>query len=228
MANPKNEKRFKNKLLVFFGGTLGPLFLRFFYNTNKWNIEGDHHYKDAINNGKSVIIASWHNTLLTVFMGLSKNGFYGLAGNHHPDAEIISRIGAKLGWNVIRGSSTDGGKKAYVEMIEILRQNKNVFAITPDGPQGPAKIPKPGTIRAAQKTGAVIIPVAGQSTRRWSFKNWDTFYLTKPFAKTYLFFGEPLTFSKEDAFEDCSLRLKKSLDDLENKVNKNVGLVKDN
>lgn len=113
-------------------------------------------------------------------------------------------------------------------MIEILRQNKNVFAITPDGPQGPAKIPKPGTIRAAQKTGAVIIPVAGQSTRRWSFKNWDTFYLTKPFAKTYLFFGEPLTFSKEDAFEDCSLRLKKSLDDLENKVNKNVGLVKDN
>ena len=98
----------------------------------------------------------------------------------------------------------------------------------PDGPQGPAKIPKPGTIRAAQKTGAVIIPVAGQSTRRWSFKNWDTFYLTKPFAKTYLFFGEPLTFSKEDAFEDCSLRLKKSLDDLENKVNKNVGLVKDN
>ena len=228
MANPKNEKRLKNKLLVFFGGTLGPLFLRFFYNTNKWNVEGDHHYKDAINNGKSVIIASWHNTLLTVFMGLSKNGFYGLAGNHHPDAEIISRIGAKLGWNVIRGSSTDGGKKAYVEMIEILRQNKNVFAITPDGPQGPAKIPKPGTIRAAQKTGAVIIPVAGQSTRRWSFKNWDTFYLTKPFAKTYLFFGEPLTFLKEDAFEDCSLRLKKSLDDLENKVNENVGLVKDN
>ena len=228
MANPKNEKRLKNKLLVFFGGTLGPLFLRFFYNTNKWNVEGDHHYKDAINNGKSVIIASWHNTLLTVFMGLSKNGFYGLAGNHHPDAEIISRIGAKLGWNVIRGSSTDGGKKAYVEMIEILRQNKNVFAITPDGPQGPAKIPKPGTIRAAQKTGAVIIPVAGQSTRRWSFKNWDTFYLTKPFAKTYLFFGEPLAFSKEDAFEDCSLRLKKSLDDLENKVNENVGLVKDN
>jgi len=228
MANPKNEKRLKNKLLVFFGGMLGPLFLRFFYNTNNWRVEGDHYYKDALNNGKSVIIASWHNTLLTVFMGLSKKGFFGLAGNHHPDAEIISRIGSKLGWNVIRGSSTDGGKKAYIEMIEILRQNKNVFAITPDGPQGPAKIPKPGAIRAAQKTGAVIIPVAGQSTRRWSFKNWDTFYLTKPFAKTYLLFGEPLTFSKDDAFEDCSMRLKRSLDNLENKVNEDVGLVKDN
>ena len=227
MANPENEKRLKNKLLVFFGGLLGPILLRFFYNTNKWAIENEHFYQDAINQGKSVIIASWHNTLLTVFMGLSKKSFYGLAGNHHPDAEIISRIGAKLGWNVIRGSSTDGGKKAYVEMIEILRKNKNVFAITPDGPQGPAKIPKPGAIRAAQKTGAVIVPVAGQSTRRWSFKNWDTFYLSKPFGKTYLLFGEPLIFSKEDSYEVCSIRLKNSLDELENRVNDNVGLVKD-
>ena len=86
----------------------------------------------------------------------------------------------------------------------------------------------PGAIRAAQKTGAVIVPVAGQSTRRWSFKNWDIFYLTKPFAKTHLQFGEPLYFSKDDSYEDCSMRLKKSLDELENKVNENVGLVKDN
>ena len=72
MANPKNEKRLKNKLLVFFGGLLGPIFLRFFYNTNKWTIDNAHYYQDALSNGKSVIIASWHNTLLTVFMGLSK------------------------------------------------------------------------------------------------------------------------------------------------------------
>ena len=74
-----------------------------------------------------------------------------MAGNHHPDAEIISRVGKKLGWNIVRGSSTDGGKKAYNEILEILKSQITVFAITPDGPQGPAKIPKPGAIRAAQK-----------------------------------------------------------------------------
>ena len=42
MANPENEKRLKNKLLVFFGGLLGPILLRFFYNTNKWEIENEH------------------------------------------------------------------------------------------------------------------------------------------------------------------------------------------
>ncbi len=227
MANPYNEKRLKNRLLVWFGGTIGPPLLRFFYNTNKWNIEGEHHYKDVLRSGKPVIIASWHNTLLTAFMGLAKNNYHGLAGNHHPDAEIISRIGTKLGWNIIRGSSTDGGKKAYNEILEILKSHTTVFAITPDGPQGPAKIPKPGAIRAAQKTGAVIVPVAGQSNRRWSFKNWDTFYLSKPFGKTTLLFGSPLVFTIEDSFEECAAQLKTSLDQLEKEVNSRVGLVKD-
>ena len=95
MANPKNEKRLKNRFLVWFGGTFGPSLLRFFYNTNKWEFKDRYHFKDAVSSGRPIIIASWHNTLLTVFMGLSKNNYYGLAGNRHPDAEIISRIGAK-------------------------------------------------------------------------------------------------------------------------------------
>tara|TARA_B100000214_G_C23837314_1_gene567089 strand:- start:124 stop:810 length:687 start_codon:yes stop_codon:yes gene_type:complete len=227
MANSKNEKKIKNRLLVWFGGSFGPALLRFFYNTNKWEYIDRHYFKDALSSGRPIIVASWHNTLLTVFMGLSKKNYFGLAGNHHPDAEIISRIGAKLGWRVVRGSSTDGGKKAYNEILEILKSKDAVFAITPDGPQGPAKIPKPGAIRAAQRSGAIIVPVAGQSSRRWSFKNWDTFYLSKPFGTITLTFGKPLSFSKESSFEECSSTLKQSLDQLEEKVNKHVGLVAD-
>ena len=228
MANTANETTLKTRLLVWLGTKLGPALLRFCYNTNKWDYHGRKHYEDIIKSGKPVIVASWHSTLLTVFMRLSNKNYYGLAGNHHPDAEIISRVGKKLGWNVIRGSSTDGGKKAYNKILEILKSQKTVFAITPDGPQGPAKIPKPGAIRAAQKTGAVIVPIAGQSTKRWSFKNWDTFYLSKPFGRISLLFGKPLIFNLEDSFEDCSAQLKSSLDQLEKEVNSRVGLVKDN
>ena len=96
MANSKNEKKLKNRLLVWFGGSFGPALLRFFYNTNKWEYIDRHYFKDALSSGRPIIVASWHNTLLTVFMGLSKKNYFGLAGNHHPDAEIISRIGAKL------------------------------------------------------------------------------------------------------------------------------------
>ncbi len=224
MANPENEKRLKNRFLVWFGGTIGPRILRFLYNTNQWEVEGEHYYEDAIASGKPVIIASWHSTLLTVLMGLAKKQFYGMAGNHYPDAEIVSRIGNKLGWKVIRGSSTDGGRKAYDEMLNILKIPGNVFGITPDGPQGPAKIPKAGAIRAAQKTGAVVIPTAGQSTKHWSFNNWDTFYLAKPFGKTVQLFGAPMVFKKTDSFSDCAQRLSDALNKLEKEAERRVGM----
>ena len=224
MANPENERRLKNRFIVWLGEKIGPKLLRFFYDTNQWEFEGSHHYEDAINSGKSVIIASWHSTLLTVFMGLSNKNFHGLAGNHHPEAEIISRVGAQLGWNVIRGSSTDGGKEAYDSMINILKTPGNIFAITPDGPQGPAKIPKAGTIRAAQKTGAIIVPAAGQSSKRWSFTNWDTFYLSKPYGKIIQLFGEPISLEQNESYNNCAERLRVALNNLEKEAERRVGM----
>ena len=224
MANPKNEKRLKNRFLVWLGEKIGSHLLRFLYSTNRWEFEGEHHYENAIKNGQAVIIASWHSTLLTVFMGLANKNFYGMAGNHHPEAEIISRVGGQLGWRVIRGSSTDGGKKAYDRMLQILKTPGNVFVITPDGPQGPAKVPKAGTIKAAQKTKAVIIPAAGQSTKRWSFKNWDTFYLSKPFGKITQLFGAPIMFDSTENFNECTERLRNALNKLEKEAERRVGM----
>ena len=109
-------------------------------------------------------------------------------------------------------------------MLQILKKPKTVFAITPDGPQGPAKIPKAGTIRAAQKTGATIIPVAGQSSRRWSFVNWDTFYISKPFGTISIFYGDPIFFDKNQDFIECQNILKSALDNLEKKVEKHIGM----
>ena len=226
MPNPKNEKRLKNRFLVWLGERIGPPMLKFLYNTNRWEFYGLDRIDEELASGRSIIIASWHGTLLTVFMGLANKNYFGLAGNHHPEAEIISRVGKKLGWAVIRGSSTDGGKKAYEEMIGSLQNPGTVFAITPDGPQGPAKEPKAGAIRAAQKTGAIIIPAAGQSTKHWSFKNWDTFYLAKPFGKIVQLFGEPIILKEKDDHASCVEKLKNSLNDLEKEAESHVGMEK--
>jgi len=224
MANPENERRLKNRFLVWFGETFGPLFLKLLYKPNKWVVTGAEHYEKALAEGKSVIITSWHGTLLTVFMNLAGKGFYGIAGNHYPDAEIISRIGSKLGWNILRGSSTDGGRQAYEGMIQVLRNGPNVVAITPDGPQGPPKIPKAGAIKADQKTGSVIVPVSGFSSRYWSFKNWDIFYVAKPFGTIQMEYGLPMTFSREEPFEACVQRLTEAMNQLEKEVQSRVGI----
>ena len=196
---------------------LGSLLLKFIYGSNRKDVIGRENYESLIKEGKSVILSVWHGQLLSVVHDLRKENFHAIAGTHE-DAEIISRIATKWGWNMMRGSSKEKGDVAYKNMINTLKQPGNAVFITPDGPTGPARIPKPGGIRAAQATNAAIIPISVHSTRRWGFTNWDTFYLEKPFGKIFIQYGEPIFFNKEQDFDECSQTLIEKMNELE-KIN---------
>ena len=196
---------------------LGSLLLKFIYGSNRKDVRGRDNYESLIKEGKSVILSVWHGQLLSVVHDLRKEKFHAIAGTHE-DAEIISRIATKWGWNMVRGSSKEKGDVAYKNMINTLKQPGNAVFITPDGPTGPARIPKPGGIRAAQATNAAIIPISVHSTRRWGFTNWDTFYLEKPFGKIFIQYGEPIFFNKEQDFDECSQTLIEKMNELE-KIN---------
>jgi len=194
---------------------LGSILLKFIYGSNRKDVRGRKNYESLIKEGKSVILAVWHGQLLSVVHDLRKENFYAIAGTHE-DAEIISRIATKWGWNMMRGSSKEKGEVAYKNMLKALNQSGNAVFITPDGPTGPARVPKPGGIRAAQATNAAIIPISVHSTRRWGFTNWDTFYLEKPFGKIYIQYGEPIFFNKEQGFDECSQILIEKMNEMEN------------
>ena len=194
---------------------LGSLLLKFIYGSNRKDVRGRDNYESLIKEGKSVILSVWHGQLLSVVHDLRKEKFHAIAGTHE-DAEIISRIATKWGWNMVRGSSKEKGDVAYKNMINALKQPGNAVFITPDGPTGPARVPKPGGIRAAQATNAAIIPISVHSTRRWGFTNWDTFYLEKPFGKIFIQYGEPIFFNKEQNFDECSQILIEKMNEMEN------------
>jgi lysophospholipid acyltransferase (LPLAT)-like uncharacterized protein len=194
---------------------LGSILLKFIYGSNRKDVRGRDNYKSLIKEGESVILSVWHGQLLSVVHDLRKENFYAIAGTHE-DAEIISRIATKWGWNMMRGSSKEKGDVAYKDMINALKQPGNAVFITPDGPTGPARVPKPGGIRAAQATNAAIIPISVHSTRRWGFTNWDTFYLEKPFGKIFIQYGEPIFFNKEQDFDECSQILIEKMNKIEN------------
>jgi len=203
-----------DNLLLRCQAFLAKWLLLIIYKTNKWDIKGSENFEIALKNKKSVIISTWHGKLLTPFMHLAKNKYYGLAGLNR-DGELISKIGSQLGWKILRGSSSKGGSRIFVEIVKILRQPSSLIGITPDGPRGPEKIPKPGVIKAAQKTGALIIPVSSISTKNWKFVNWHTFFLEKQFGKIYLRYGQPVTFKIDDDFELCKRSLIKAMNDVE-------------
>ena len=188
--------------MISFYAWMGNWILSLFYWTNIWKVRGANNYLNILNTGKSVSICCWHGQLLPIIKNLSGHNYHAIAGTHK-DAEIISRICTKWGVNMIRGSSKEKGAEAYKEIIQVLRSPPALVFITPDGPSGPARIPKPGIIRAAKMTDTVIVPATAFSTKRWGFNNWDTFHVEKPFGKIFIEYGEPLLFDRNMNQQEC-------------------------
>jgi len=205
-----------NKLKFF----ILTLFFRLLYGSCRWQVEGIEHLEKVIKDNHSAILAYWHGNMLIPYYKLAKYKFHILAGFHR-DAELGVMIGKNLGWKFFRGSSSKKGSEVFQEILGFLQEGNNIIVFTPDGPKGPAKIPKPGAVRASQKLAIPIIPIAGRSLKSWGFKNWDTFHLTKPFTKIVLKIGGPLKFTQDDDFEACNEKLKNTLNKLEQDV-KNI------
>ena len=167
---------------------LGYFILKFIFWSNKKEIFGLDNLIKIKSEKRPVMICSWHGRLLFPVYNLNKLNFYALAGLHK-DADIISRICEKLGWKMIRGSSSKGGYKAYKGILNKLSSNSKIY-ITPDGPKGPIHIIKDGIVEASIKKEALILPISGISSKNWKIKNWDLFLIPKPFGKILNIYGD--------------------------------------
>ena len=147
------KKRY-SKTKVTLLAILGRWILSFIYKTNQWDVRGEDNYKSELNKKKGDN-SVWHGNLLIPFMNLATNNYYGLAGTNQ-DAEIIAKIGLKLGWKLLRGSSSDKGPEIFAEIVNLLDNPPCLVAMTPDGPKGPERIPKPGIISGSHKRRVLL------------------------------------------------------------------------
>jgi lysophospholipid acyltransferase (LPLAT)-like uncharacterized protein len=85
------------------------------------------------------------------------------------------------------------------------------LVITPDGPTGPEHKVKPGALQLAQNSQRPVVPVIVDVKKSWKFKNWHTFYLSKPFSKMRVVFGEPLYFNKNESIEIGTQKIEDAL-----------------
>ena len=129
----------------------------------------------------------------------------------HPDGEIIARTTQSFGYGWIAGSSTRGGRKAFMDIIRVLRNGESV-GITPDGPRGPCYQASLGIIQMARLGKTAILPLSYSSTRGRFMKSWDRFFLPLPFGRGVFMYGpmiDPAQSSKSD--EELRQELEKSL-----------------
>ena len=135
---------------------------------------------------------------------LAKNHIHAYAiASRHGDAAIIARIFKRWGFGLIRGSSSmgnkdKGGRDVIRKMNEIFdAPGTNIIAVTNDGPKGPSRIAKPGSLAIALKKEVQIITITGSASRYKVFGSWDKFRIPKPFSTIYLNIAPLLEIPKE-------------------------------
>jgi lysophospholipid acyltransferase (LPLAT)-like uncharacterized protein len=171
-------------------------------------------FKRAAN--EPAIGAVWHNRLLVLPMVLrrlfpQRDGAALISASR--DGAWIAGLVRRVGFDVVRGSSSRQGVAAVLQMSEVLASGRDVV-ITPDGPRGPVYYLGHGIIFLAQKSGAPVFPVHLEYSSYWRVKSWDRFFLPRPFAKVRVIFGRPHQVeptASEQEFEAERLRLQDAM-----------------
>ncbi len=216
MARQKLSKRIaKSRAALAFMTWFAALYIRILRRVVSWR--RDYHPEAArLINGEGPFIACfWHGRMLMMSAAWPADPKrMHLLISLHRDGRLIADAVQRLGYSVVEGSSRRGGLQALREMARVLKE-KDAVSITPDGPRGPRMRVKPGILKAAQFSGAPIVPIAGSTSSRWMLKTWDRFLIPKPFSKGVLMAGEPLHIGKDlDEKQLDALRL-----DLEQRLN---------
>jgi len=162
--------------------------------------------------GEQVILALWHNRV--VMMPIAGRGQkVCIINSQSRDGEIATRALERWGIRSVRGSATRGGAGGFLQLVNAYRDGYNL-AVVPDGPRGPRYAVKPGVIHLARATGATIIPVTYDATRKRQLRSWDRLIIPLPFAQVHFIAGEPLIVPRhadDDAVERLRLDLEARL-----------------
>lgn len=138
------------------------------------------------------IYTLWHDTLLlpTWYFGVSHQ--YTLISQSR-DGEYITQIASRLGWKVIRGSSSRGAAPAVRQLLSVTEGKRRVhLAITADGPRGPRHELKDGVIYLASRSGLAIVPIGIAHDLPWRANSWDRFLLPRPFSRAVIIAGNEI------------------------------------
>jgi lysophospholipid acyltransferase (LPLAT)-like uncharacterized protein len=178
----------KRRLRFLMGGLLGRVAANLLMATVRFRTVHGERYDAQVRSGQAALYALWHGRLLPLTYYHRHRGI-GAIISRSADGEYIASLVEGWGFDPIRGSSSRGGREALREVIKRVGGGQSI-AITPDGPRGPRQKVQPGVIRAAQLSGAPILPVAAGCSRAWWPGGWDRFCVPKPFSTVMLIYGE--------------------------------------
>lgn len=153
--------------------------------------------------GNKAIFTCWHQRMSYHFHHGRRHRLTMMISQSR-DGEYASRVAKFLGFKNVRGSSTRGGSIALRQMTQMVKEGERAGMLA-DGPLGPARVAKMGSVIMAWETEAPIIPLVWGVDRCWVLNSWDRYILPKPFSRVVVNYPEPFWVppsTKKEDFED--------------------------
>ncbi len=119
----------------------------------------------------------WHEYILSPLY-LRGNCNLAMLLSQHRDAEVLAHVAYHMGFERVRGSSSQRGATALRELIR--KSGRMNLTLTPDGPRGPRRTLAPGAIFLASKLGLPLVCLGIGYDRPRRLCTWDRFALPRP------------------------------------------------
>jgi len=133
--------------------------------------------------GRANLICFWHGDMLIGWEIARKKlpNIYAVV-SPSKDGQILSGMLKKKGFGILSGSSDKDSKKLLQEIIGKLKSGTNI-AITPDGPKGPNREAKAGSVVSAVRARSSLLALKVSYSHSKRLASWDNFVIPLPFSK---------------------------------------------
>lgn len=209
------------RIKLFFAGKMSWLLIEGVAALNRVTVEGYQPVRELEQGDAPLIYVFWHRHILFVihrFRGSGARPLISLSS----DGDLVAAVARVFGMDPIRGSSSRGGARAFLEMARSIGRGRARVLITADGPRGPARRVKEGAAQLAARTGAWVVPIGWSATRRKVLeKSWDRFLIPLPFGRVRFAYGAPLRLEPDlsaEAMARAMARMTGELDALQRRL----------
>jgi len=168
-------------------------YLGFVHATTRWQFQGFETWEPLLRSGKPFVIVHWHQRL--AMMPFSANwrrwGMTVLASDR-PIADLAVVAGERRGIRMLRMSSRTSNTAMLRAVVRELRNGQSI-CISPDGPNGPYRVMKPGALAIASLAQVPIAPISYSMSKAVIVnRSWDHALFPLPFGRGIFKFGAPL------------------------------------
>jgi lysophospholipid acyltransferase (LPLAT)-like uncharacterized protein len=177
--------------------------------TSHYRVEGWQNYQTARDSGRPILWSLWHGQVMPfVVFGdhfLERDNFVAIVvGDSRGDT--LGTYGSHFGsraYLVDMGGNPVAAGRAVLRIVEGL-QGGRMSIIAPDGPDGPAYVPKPGVTFLARKAEAAILPTGAWSRQAVKLPRWDHYQVPVPLGRLHVTIGEPIYASRKSDEESLT------------------------